>query len=195
MPIRTHRGRAAVYRRLWAWPLRSPKHLVAAVLLVVAAGAVIAYLLPQGVRTLPQAERDHTGQPVEHSAVVPPVTTHTPAPPTISVPTSTPAPTPPDPQGLKVVEEWGRAWVTHPPGSTKQQWLDALRPHTTDEFITVMQTVEPANAGSAITGPVTPISSTATAMKVSLPTDIGVLNVRVIKTPDGWKVAGYDREG
>ena len=55
-----------------------------------------------------------------------------------------------------------------------------------------MQTVEPANAGSAITGPVTSISSTATAMKVSLPTDIGVLNVRVIKTPDGWKVAGYE---
>src|SRR5690606_24164608 len=126
---------------------------VAAVLLVVAAGAVIAYLLPQGVRTLPQAERDHTGQPVEHSAVVPPVTTHTPAPPTISVPTSTPAPTPPDPQGLKVVEEWGRVWVAHPPGSTKQQWLDALRPHTTDEFSTVMQTVEPATPAAREPGP------------------------------------------
>ena len=31
MPIRTNRGRAAVYRRLWSWPLRSPNHLIATI--------------------------------------------------------------------------------------------------------------------------------------------------------------------
>ena len=35
MPIRTNRGRAAVYRRLWGWPLRSPRHLVVALIQMV----------------------------------------------------------------------------------------------------------------------------------------------------------------
>ena len=36
MPIRTNRGRAAVYRRLWGWPLRSPRHLIGLVVVVLA---------------------------------------------------------------------------------------------------------------------------------------------------------------
>ena len=36
MPIRTNRGRVAVYRKLWGWPMRSPQHLIATALVVLA---------------------------------------------------------------------------------------------------------------------------------------------------------------
>src|SRR5699024_5037019 len=47
MPIRTNRGRAAVYRRLWGAPMRSPRHL--AVTVVVLAGLIVlgGFTLPR----------------------------------------------------------------------------------------------------------------------------------------------------
>jgi hypothetical protein len=52
MPIRTNRGRAAVYRKLWAWPLRSPRHLaMAAFALAVLAIALCSAAVPAVVAT------------------------------------------------------------------------------------------------------------------------------------------------
>src|SRR5215470_16242342 len=49
MPIRTNRGRAAVYRRLWGFPLRSPRHLagtaIAVAVLIIAIGIIVPQLL------------------------------------------------------------------------------------------------------------------------------------------------------
>ncbi|MGP4015953.1 hypothetical protein [Saccharopolyspora sp. 5N708] len=192
MPIRTHRGRAAVYRRLWGWPLRSPKHLVAAVIALAAVATVIGFLLPEPpANTNMAAPRSSTA--TQHSAVVPP--SRTKSPPTISVPPVAPPPVAPDPAGLAAVEEWGKAWVDHPVGADRQQWLAKLRPYTTDEFITEMASVDPSNAGNVITGAATAINSTAGSMEVRLPTDIGVLVITVNKTPSGWRVAQYDKEG
>ena len=194
MPIRTHRGRAAVYRRFWGWPLRSPKHLAAALVVVGAVATVIGLVLPEpppsrnvaaGGRT---TEREQTSQ---HSAVVP----TTKRPPTISVPQAGPTPTAPDPAGVAIVEKWGEAWVNHPVGADRQQWVNGLRPLTTDEFLTELSTVDPVNAGNVITGAPAAVTSTAGSMVVRLPTDIGVLNVTVNKTPAGWRVAQYDKEG
>lgn len=194
MPIRTHRGRAAVYRRFWGWPLRSPKHLAAALVVVGAVATVIGLVLPEpppsrnvaaGGRT---TEREQTSH---HSAVVP----TTKRPPTISVPQAGPTPTAPDPAGVAIVEKWGEAWVNHPVGADRQQWVNGLRPLTTDEFLTELSTVDPVNAGNVITGAPAAVTSTAGSMVVRLPTDIGVLNVTVNKTPAGWRVAQYDKEG
>jgi hypothetical protein len=189
MPIRTHRGRAAVYRRLWGWPLRSPKHLVLAIILLVAVVTGIGLLLPP-----PRLTRNMMPNA---SPAYPPATSVAPAPaadspPTISVPDTTPAVTPPSPQGLAVAVAWGHQWVNHPPGITPQQWLNGLRPMTTPEWITQMQTIDPATVPTAITGPPQPLSSTATSMQVRLPTNETPVQLTLINTPQGWQVAEYD---
>ncbi|WP_406692256.1 hypothetical protein REH65_10305 [Saccharopolyspora sp. ID03-671] len=195
MPIRTHRGRAAVYRRFWGWPLRSPKHLAISLVVVGAAATVVGLLLPEP----PPSRNEAAGGgrttsytlPPQKSAVVP----TTAKPPTISVPQGGPTPTAPDPAGVAIVEKWGEAWVNHPVGADRQQWLNGLRPLTTDEFLTELSTVDPVNAGNVITGAPAAVTSTEGSMVVRLPTDIGVLNVTVNRTPAGWRVAQYDKEG
>jgi hypothetical protein len=191
MPIRTHRGRAAVYRRLWGWPLRSPKHLVFAVVLFAVAATVIGLLLPEPPPP-PRAESErYTEQPPPPSAVR--QTSHA-SPPSFSVPMGAPPAAAPNPDGLAVAETWGKQWVNHPPGTNKQQWMERLRPYTSDEFITVMDSIDPANVpATAITGPPRAVESTASSMEVRLPTNAGDVQVRVSSTPQGWRVAGYDK--
>ncbi|MCA1192543.1 MULTISPECIES: hypothetical protein [unclassified Saccharopolyspora] len=191
MPIRTHRGRAAVYRRLWGWPLRSPKHLVTAVIVLAAAATTIGIMLPEPPPS--RNYRDPSGGTEQHQAVPAPASP-TPAPPTISVPNTPPAPAPADPAGLHVVEAWGAKWATHPPGTPAGKWVESLRPYTTDEFITVMTSVDPANVPSTrITGPAVPLSSTANSIAARLPTDAGDIEVDVMRTEQGWRVSGYNK--
>jgi hypothetical protein len=191
MPIRTHRGRAAVYRRLWGWPLRSPKHLVFAVVLFAVAATVIGLLLPEPPPT-PRAEADrYTEQPPPPSAS--PQTSHA-SPPSFLVPMGAPPAAAPNPDGLAAAEAWGKQWVNHPPGTNKQQWMERLRLYTSDEFITVMDSIDPANVpATAVTGPPRAVESTASSMEVRLPTNAGDVQVRVSSTPHGWRVAGYDK--
>lgn len=186
MPIRTHRGRAAVYRRLWGWPLRSPKHLVLAVVLFGAAATAVGLVLPN-TPSPSQATPDVT--PVLSPGQSAAVQTTTASPPTLSVPQGTPPPTLPDPQGLAVLNAWAMQWVNHPPGTTQQQWLDRLRAFTTEEWITQMQAVDPATVPTTITGPPQPVSSTATSMQVRVPTNQGDVLVSLDNTPQGWRVA------
>lgn len=190
MPIRTHRGRAAVYRRLWGWPLRSPKHLVLAVVLFGAAATAIGLLLPN----TPSPARITPGavSSVRAPATPSPAPATTASPPTISVPLGTPPPTKPDPQGLAVVSDWGMQWVNHPPGTSQQEWLDRLRPLTTDEWIASMQSIDPATVPTTVTGPPQPVSSTASSMQVRLPTNQGDVQVSLVNTPQGWRVANYE---
>ena len=192
MPIRTHRGRAAVYRRLWGWPLRSPRHLITALLVLGVLVITIGFLLPEPPPGRYRNQYGQAGQPSAEQPVSAPPTTRKPAPPTFSVPPNPPPRTAADPAGLAVVEAWGRAWVNHPPGTDRQRWLDGLRPYTTEEFLPEMASVDPANVPStAVTGPPTALESTATAMDVRLPTDAGEVQVQAIKTPAGWRVAAY----
>ncbi|MBA8825545.1 hypothetical protein FHX42_002896 [Saccharopolyspora lacisalsi] len=199
MPIRTHRGRAAVYRRLWGWPLRSPKHLIVAVVLFVAAASGVGLLLPEPPQGSAAREegrgvgstRISDGSPTESASSTSSLES---SPPSISVPTESPKQAPPNPDGLATVEAWGKQWIKHAPGTTSSQWLERLKPYTTPEFITQMATINPANiAATKITGPVTATSSTATAMRVRLPTDAGVIEVRVVDTDQGWRVANYEK--
>lgn len=200
MPIRTHRGRAAVYRRLWGWPLRSPKHLVGAVILAAVVLTAVGFVLPSPPppeRNTSSSERAAAAQARAHHDSPPlAAPTSTAAPPSVSVPNTPPPPEPADPAGVALVNQWGRLWADHPPGADRQQWAARLQPFTSEEFQPLMRSVDPANVpASAITGPATPVRSTSGSMDVKLPTNAGDLTVQLIREPAGWRVAGYDEVG
>jgi hypothetical protein len=109
-------------------------------------------------------------------------------------PAQTPTSAAPAPKALETATLWAKAWVTHPQGITSEQWLNALRPYTTEEQIAVMSTVDPANIpATEVTGPATAIVSYTTSVEASLPTNGGTLSITVISTPQGWKVAHYEK--
>jgi hypothetical protein len=196
VPIRTPRGRSAAYRALWQWPLRSPARLglTAVFLLALVVGAVagigavttgrsVGTAVAAGGATLtPQAGRP--AAPVTPT-VLPPVAPLTPS----SLPLSA-APNP----ALSVAARWAAAWVDHPSGVSAQQWVDGLRPFTTDEYLGVLVGVDPANIpASRVTGEPRATKVAARSVQVEVPTNALTLNVLVVLTDDGWRVAGYDR--
>jgi hypothetical protein len=204
MPIRTNRGRAAVYRRLWGWPMRSPRHLAVLVfvvaIVVIAAGVLIPQLTGSG-----DTSRNASAATTSSTTTVPstPPSPNTPGatggatsnlPTRITSPPSNPEPAPPAQAALDVAEEWGRAWVNHPEGMTTEQWLAALQPLTTEEQLTEMSTVDPRNIdATTVTGNPKSVESYTSSVKVKLPTDDGDLLITVIETPDGWRVAYYEQ--
>ncbi|SDQ72938.1 hypothetical protein [Actinopolyspora saharensis] len=206
MPIRTHRGRTAVYRRLWGWPLRSPKHLAGAVVLVVAVASGVGLLLasvpsatsPPGSAAR-QTERDYESDPREGlsggETGDTSAETREVSPPSISVPNVEPSSVQPDPAGLEVVREWFSAWTRSSEDTTREQWIERLRPYTTPEFIGVMNTVDPANVpATEVTGQLQVDESTKTSMRVRVPTDGPTVRVHVVRSSsEGWRVSGYDR--
>ncbi|GDY33131.1 hypothetical protein [Gandjariella thermophila] len=194
MPIRTNRGRAAVYRRLWGWPLRSPKHLVTALVAVAVLAVVVSVALNKaGVHRVPPpgpagAQR-FAGAPSS-------ATTTSPLPTRLESPLAAPTSAPPDPAALAVAEAWGKAWANHPAGMTTQQWLAQLAPYTTDEYLPVMASVDPANIPAhRVTGRATAVNSFTSSVQANLPTDGGTLSITVIMTPQGWRVSGYTKAG
>lgn len=200
MPIRTNRGRAAVYRRLWGWPMRSPRHLAVVVfvvaVVVIAVGITVPKLTGGGQRAgaTPGTTTTTSTTPPRLGATE--GGTATTQLPTRITPTETPTSAPPAPEALDVAESWGKAWVNHPDGVTNEQWLADLRPFTTEEYITEMATVEPGNiTATKVTGPPVAAESFTSSVKVTLPTDDGELLITVIDTPDGWRVAFYEQVG
>jgi hypothetical protein len=118
-------------------------------------------------------------------SVLPPVPDLTPS----SLPVSA-APSP----ALSVAARWAAAWVNHPQGITAQKWVDGLRPYTTEEYLGVLTGVDPANIpASRVTGEPRALRVAARSVQVEVPTDKLTLNVLVVATEDGWRVAGYDR--
>ena len=63
MPIRTNRGRAAVYRRLWGWPLRSPRHLAASIIIFVVVVVALGVLIPKVLDRKPAGQTTAGGTP------------------------------------------------------------------------------------------------------------------------------------
>jgi hypothetical protein len=111
-----------------------------------------------------------------------------------TAPAQTPTSAPPAPQALEIATLWAKAWVNHPQGITSEQWLNTLRPYTTEEQLAVMSTVDPANIpATEVTGPAAATVSYTTSIEASLPTNGGTLSITVISTPQGWKVAHYEK--
>ncbi|MBP2473883.1 cytoskeletal protein RodZ [Crossiella equi] len=198
MPIRTNRGRAAVYRRLWGWPLRSPRHFATTLILLAAVIIGVGILLPDSAGvTDEQGQGPTTSAPVSSGAT----TGSTqglarPSTSTVAPVTSNPQPPPPPAQpaaeALAVAENWGKAWVDHPEGITNQQWLEKLKPFTTDEYLGQLASVDPGMVPSTkVTGKPTSLGATTSSVDVKLPTDKIVLRITVISTNVGWRVASY----
>lgn len=193
MPIRTHRGRAAVYRTFWGAPLRSPKHLAVTVLALV--------LIVIGAQRVLPANR------VNPAGATPSTRPHTsslaPAPPQGLGQASTvlrsrvPAPSMPAPAAaLAVARSWVQAFLTVPKGITPARWVEQLRPYTTDELFPQLQSIDPANVPAAqITEAPRTVSLGAASAEVDVPTSALVVRLLLVATPTGWRVASYERAG
>lgn len=196
MPIRTHRGRAAVYRRFWAWPLRSPKHLVISLVGVTVLAFALVHVLPES-RETPMPNNNPafggTTSNLPFTGAGAPLTTFVPAPPQESISQPPPPSAAPPEEAVAVARAWARAWTNHPEGTTQAQWLDGLRPHTTDEYLPVMASVDPANVPDQLTGEPGVVRSEAGLIEVRQPTNAGDVVITVIDSPKKWKVAKYTK--
>ena len=194
MPIRTHRGRAAVYRRLWGWPVRSPRHLAGTVLTLAVIAFGIGQALPptrQGPQTVgppPGTHRSHSvpvplgGSPREGTAAVQLWTGQV----------SAPAPA----AAIDTARSWVHAFLTVGRATTPARWVEQLRPYSTDELLPQLRTVDPANVPAGrITGEPRTVSTSASSAEIDVPTSALVVRVLVVATPSGWRVAGYQQAG
>ncbi|MBP2320614.1 cytoskeletal protein RodZ [Kibdelosporangium banguiense] len=213
MPIRTNRGRAAVYRRLWGWPLRSPRHLAAVAVFILAIVLFLSYILPRvtGGSQSPQntAAGSTTSTKATGASAVPsqgapgivPPATQSPAgssPQQSQTPTQTrqspsenKTPARADPKAVDAALKWAEAFVNHPDGVSAQDWLNSMRDLTTEEyFATRLSTIDPktVQAKAIRGGPRATAESYTSSVTVEVPTDFKKLSITVIKTGDGWRV-------
>ncbi len=189
MPIRTSRGRAAVYRTLWGWPLRSPVHLVAAVLIAATVGWLLALVLAvsgsgtasvAGPSSTAEASSTGEGDPFDPRAA------------SAARPEAPRAPA----AALSVADAWVRAFLTTPEGITTAQWTEQLRPYSTDDTLAELQTVDPANVPDGqVTGFPRTVSARIGSVEVDVPSSAAVVRLRLVTTASGWRVAGYEQAG
>src|SRR5512139_2647726 len=135
MPIRTNRGRAAVYRRLWGWPMRSPRHFMVTLVVIAAAVTVIGLIVPKVAHLAgsPSGGTGATAGPTTTAALAPQgngagsrapsAVPTTPLPTRLPSAPQTPTSAPPAPEALDVATAWSKAWVNHPQGTSTEQWL------------------------------------------------------------------------
>ncbi|UJW33164.1 hypothetical protein L3Q67_05055 [Saccharothrix sp. AJ9571] len=202
MPIRTNRGRAAVYRRLWGWPLRSTTHLtislVVLAVLMIAAGVLIPKVIGDNNPRTGRAGQISVN-PDDGKAAAPggsSRTTSGPLPTRLSEPRESPTTAPPNGDAMRVAEQFAAAWVNHPQGITNEQWLAGLKPFSTDEFLPTMSTVDPANIpATRITGQPVPLTSLTSSLEAEVPTDGPKLSITVVSTNVGWRVSALDQAG
>ncbi|MGW5722299.1 hypothetical protein ACWEVP_39425 [Amycolatopsis sp. NPDC003865] len=197
MPIRTNRGRAAVYRRLWGWPLRSPRHLMGTLVFLAILVTALGIVLPKVVGK-PQAKASPTTGPTTSVTATPPgVAAPVPTsnlPTRLSAPLATPTTAAPNGDAVRVAKEWAAAWVNHPAGITSEQWLAQLKPFTTEEYLPVMASVDPANIpATKVTGEPVVGTSYTSSVQLTIPTDGPKLAITVVNTNAGWRVADYDQ--
>jgi hypothetical protein len=207
MPIRTNRGRAAVYRRLWGWPLRSPRHLVVSLIVFVALAIAIAVVTAHATASSKQ-HRATGGTAITSvnpsvlvTAPVDGVTTDgttngttggSPSATRLAGPPETPKSAPAAAGALAVIDQWGKEWVNHPIGMTNAQWLAQLKPYTTPEFLPVMSSVDVSNIDATeVTGAPRATKSFTSSVEALLPTNAGQLDITAISTPQGWQVSAY----
>jgi hypothetical protein len=197
MPIRTNRGRAAVYRRLWGWPLRSPRHLMGTLVFLAILITALGIVLPKAVGKNQAKAAPVTGISTPATTTAPGVAAPVPTsnlPTRLTTPLVTPTSAAPNGDAVRVAKEWAAAWVDHPPGITSAQWLEKLKPFTTEEYLPVMSSVDPANIpATKVTGEPVAGTSYTSSVQLTIPTDGPKLAITVVSTNAGWRVADYDQ--
>jgi hypothetical protein len=208
MPIRTDRGRAVIYRRIWGWPLRSPRRLALAAVVAAVAAVGIALLTSVGSSHDPRPAPERTGAPAQQIPVggLSP-TQRRPPPPTSAragpVAATSAAPTPVSPpstvaassDATQTARTFAERWVTHPPGTTSQHWAAQLAPLVVPEYLATLESVDPSGIpANRVTGDPTVHPSSPTVAEATVPTDAGALRLVLLGQPDGtWRVRSYDR--
>ena len=195
MPIRTHRGRTAVYRKFWGWPVRSPKHLAGTVLALLAISLGLGRALPDkhgGATSAASisAERHRAGSSALTSRSAQ-------ADADLARQSAVPSPGAPAPAAaLSVARSWVTAFLTVPEGISSARWAEQLRPYSTDDLFPQLQSIDPANvpAGQIIAAPRS-VSAEASSAEVDVPTTAVVVRLLLVSTPAGWRVASYERAG
>jgi hypothetical protein len=202
VPIRTNRGRAAVYRRLWGWPLRSPRHLATVVLFLLAIGMFLGYILPKiiggssaaapapGPSTSAVPTATSTAPPSQGATGIVPPPSSTSVTQTRQSPSENKTPARAEPAALDTATRWAKAFVNHD-NVTAAQWLDGLRPYTTDEYLaTNLAKIDPkAVPQNRVTGdPASTPDSYTSSVTVDVPTDSKKLRLTLIRTATGWRV-------
>ncbi|MEU4765360.1 hypothetical protein AB0H12_19085 [Actinosynnema sp. NPDC023794] len=202
MPIRTNRGRAAVYRRLWGWPLRSPRHLVASIVGVTVLVTTISVVIPnaikprQGGGTAGTTSTVVTGGSGGNQVGVLPNATSSALPTKAQSPTAAPTSAPVNPNAQLVADMWVDAFSAFEPGkTTKEQWLAGLKPHTSNEKFPALESVDPVNVPAVIDQPVKAIKSFTESAEFEARLEDGKLIVTVAKLPEGWVVTEWTKVG
>ncbi|MET9231035.1 hypothetical protein [Lentzea sp. NPDC003310] len=197
MPIRTNRGRAAVYRRLWGWPLRSPRHLAASIIIFVVVVVALGVIIPKVLDRRAADPNTAAGQPSTSSQGT--QVGQLPASST-SLPTKVPAPSnsakaaPPAADAQLIAELWAETWVKPPPDNDVNKWLKQLEQYTTPEFLAQMATIDPRNVPDKLTDKVKAVKSTTSSIDFEVPTDLGKVRITLVKAPDGkWRVNSYTK--
>ncbi|HUQ56553.1 hypothetical protein [Lentzea sp.] len=196
MPIRTNRGRAAVYRRLWGWPLRSPRHLAASIIIFVVVVVALGVIIPRLLDRTPSGQ--NTAAPPSTSAQGTQVG-QLPSSAT-SLPTKQPAPSnsakaaPPAVDAQLTAELWAENWIKPPPGNDVNKWLKQLEEYTTPEFLAQMATIDPRNVPNKLTDKVKAVKSTTSSIDYVVTTNLGKVSITVVKAPEGkWLVNSYTK--
>jgi hypothetical protein len=186
MPIRSSRGRAAAYRGVWQWPLRSPARL--------AVTAAVVLALAVGISTAIGGASSRGAAPVDPGrTAAPPPGASAAADPSSATATSLPLDQAPQP-ALVAATRWATAWVRPPEGTSAQEWLDGLEPTTTEEYLGLLATVDPTNnPATRVTGAARAVRVAPRAVDVEVPTDALVLVVTVVDTETGWRVVDHER--
>jgi hypothetical protein len=214
MPVRTDRGRVAVYRKLWGWPLRSPRHLaatgvtVAALVIGVTVAAAAVAPDPAPPAAMPSTTPLPGGAVLPTTTSSPLASSSTPTTPTTTASSSSPAApntSPPSTttvangttRAVVVAGEFMARWVNHPAGMTSKEWVAQLTPFVVPEAVVVLESVEPANIpATQVTGQPTVTAESPSIVEVDVSTDGGVLHLVVLAQPDGtWRVRSYDLVG
>ncbi len=205
MPIRSPRGRAAAYRAVWQWPLRSPARLAVTAAVVFAGVVGVSTALTALNPPAPEAAASTSSSATTGSGTPRAAPSSTPREPRIPAPTALPPVSEPTPSSLplssapaaalQVASTWASAWVRPAEGTTAEQWLEGLRSTTTEEYLGVLATVDPAAIpATRVTGEPRPVSVAANSVEVEMATDALTLLVLVVRTEAGdWRVSGYDR--
>jgi len=198
MPIRTNRGRAAVYRRLWSWPLRSPNHLIATIVGFAVVIIVFTSVIPAitkgarggGANNAATSTSQVPGQVGVLPTGVPTISLPTKAAP----PSSAPASAPVDSEAAVTADLWADAWITRPADNQNATWLETLKKYTTDELLPQLKTVDPGNLPSALEGVMTNKEShpESAVFEIGLKGG-GVLRMSLVKRDDTWLVHKYER--
>lgn len=199
MPIRTNRGRTAVYRRLWGWPLRSPRHLITTIIALIVLAVAAAIAVNNGIHrtagnAVPPGGSSAVGTPSAGTSTAPaaPATT-SPLQTRLSTPPETPRQVAPSSAGLSVIQSWARAWVNHPVGMTNQQWLAQLQPYTSPELLPQMSSIDLTNIqATQVTGLPVVVHSYPNSVEATLATNGGTLDITAINTGTTWQVSAYN---